>query len=99
MLISYPGELFMRMMKMMMIPLVISSMIAGTSSLNAKANGRIALRTLIYFASTKFLNVAFGIFLAVTFRPGNAVSRESVGNSGSGSAGLMDSILDLGRYI
>ena len=35
-LISYPGELFMRLLKLMILPLVIASLITGSASLNAK---------------------------------------------------------------
>lgn len=33
MLISYPGELFMRLLKLMILPLVIASLISGEFSL------------------------------------------------------------------
>ncbi|XP_061380449.1 excitatory amino acid transporter isoform X3 [Danaus plexippus] len=36
MIISYPGELFMRLLKLMILPLIIASLIAGSASLNAK---------------------------------------------------------------
>ncbi|XP_034473991.1 excitatory amino acid transporter isoform X2 [Drosophila innubila] len=100
MLISYPGELFMRVLKLMILPLVISSLIAGSASLNAKMNGKIALRTLIYFASTSLFNAALGIALVLLIHPGNpdlhnaddrATDRKSVK--------LLDSLLDLGRNI
>ena len=35
-MIAYPGELFMRLLKLMILPLVIASLIAGSASLNAK---------------------------------------------------------------
>lgn len=39
-LISYPGELFMRILKLIILPLIISSLVAGSASLNAKMNGK-----------------------------------------------------------
>ena len=36
--IGYPGELFMRLIKMMTLPLVIASLITGSASLNAKGS-------------------------------------------------------------
>eukprot|EP00095_Tigriopus_kingsejongensis_P005935 maker-scaffold316_size209483-snap-gene-1.34 protein:Tk05935 transcript:maker-scaffold316_size209483-snap-gene-1.34-mRNA-1 annotation:"excitatory amino acid transporter 2-like" len=47
--IAYPGELFMRLLKLMILPLIIASLITGAASLNAKMNGMIALRTIVYF--------------------------------------------------
>ena len=37
-MIAYPGELFMRLLKLMILPLVIASLIAGSASLNAKVS-------------------------------------------------------------
>ena len=35
-MVAYPGELFMRLLKLMILPLVIASLITGSASLNAK---------------------------------------------------------------
>ena len=45
-LLAYPGELFMRLLKLMILPLIIASLITGAASLNAKMNGMIAMRTM-----------------------------------------------------
>lgn len=98
MLISYPGELFMRLLKLMILPLVISSLIAGSASLNAKMNGKIALRTFIYFASTSLFNAALGIALVLLIHPGNPDLHSAGGMATDRKAvKLLDSLLDLGR--
>ncbi|EDV30779.2 uncharacterized protein Dana_GF14874, isoform A [Drosophila ananassae] len=100
MLISYPGELFMRVLKLMILPLVISSLIAGSASLNAKMNGKIALRTLVYFASTSFFNAALGIALVLLIHPGNPDLHNAEDRSTDKRAvNLLDSLLDLGRNV
>ncbi|XP_016944968.2 excitatory amino acid transporter isoform X1 [Drosophila suzukii] len=100
MLISYPGELFMRVLKLMILPLVISSLIAGSASLNAKMNGKIALRTLVYFASTSFFNAALGIALVLLIHPGNPDLHNADDRSSDRRAvNLLDSLLDLGRNV
>ena len=43
-MIAYPGELFMRLLKLMILPLVIASLIAGSASLNAKVGANLDLR-------------------------------------------------------
>ncbi|XP_053672499.1 excitatory amino acid transporter [Anopheles nili] len=104
MLIAYPGELFMRVLKLMILPLVIASLISGSSSLNAKLNGKIALRTFTYFLSTSLLNAILGTVLALTIHPGNpnensVVRDHSAKENRAKTVNLMDSVLDLGRNI
>uniref|UniRef100_A0A1A9ZW30 Amino acid transporter n=1 Tax=Glossina pallidipes TaxID=7398 RepID=A0A1A9ZW30_GLOPL len=101
MLISYPGELFMRILKLMILPLVISSLIAGSASLNARMNGKIALRTLVYFASTSLLNAILGIALVTLIHPGDPDLHNSIDRSTDRRAAvnLLDSLLDLGRNV
>lgn len=100
-IISYPGELFMRILKLLILPLIISSLIAGSASLNAKLNGRIAIRTLLYFLVTSSLNAALGVLLAVLFHPGRDDSKIKVARTvdSKGGSTVLDSFLDLGRNI
>lgn len=98
MLISYPGELFMRILKLMILPLVISSLIAGSASLNARMNGRIALRTLVYFAMTSFFNAFLGICLVLLIHPGDpGMHNGGIIAADRKNVNLLDSLLDLGR--
>lgn len=99
-LISYPGELFMRILKLLILPLIISSLIAGSASLNARMNGRIAVRTLIYFATTSLFNAFLGICLVLLIHPGNAEMHKNSNRAvGSETTSLLDSLLDLGRQV
>ncbi|XP_011055331.1 PREDICTED: excitatory amino acid transporter isoform X1 [Acromyrmex echinatior] len=100
MLISYPGELFMRLLKLMILPLVIASLISGSASLNARMNGMIAVRTLVYFILTSLLNAVLGVALVLVIHPGNPGIRESIGPSHHARAvNILDSLLDLGRNM
>lgn len=90
----------MRVCKLMLLPLVFSSLIAGTSSLSGKMSGRIALRTVIFFACTNVINVLYGMSLGlIVFRTVGAdqTMGEHTANA-STSLGLRDSLMDLGRY-
>ncbi|CAG9859990.1 unnamed protein product [Phyllotreta striolata] len=100
-LISYPGELYMRALKLLILPLVISSLISGTASLNAKLNGKIALRTFTCFFLTSCFNSLLGVLLAVLIRPGHINVGISVGDAvgNNEKASVMDSLLDLGRNV
>ncbi|KAL3267924.1 hypothetical protein HHI36_007063 [Cryptolaemus montrouzieri] len=103
-LVSYPGEIFMRILKLIILPLIISSLIAGSASLNARLNGRIAIRTLIYFLITSVINAILGVILAVTLRPGDpdlklGLYEISEYQEPKSTSSVLDSLLDLGRNI
>ena len=78
-LINYPGELFMRLLKLMILPLVIASLITGSASLNAKMSGMIAVRTLLYFITTSLLAAVIGLILVVAIHPGDASLKFQLG--------------------
>lgn len=98
-LMSYPGELFMRILKLIILPLIISSLIAGSASLNARLNGRIALRTLVYFLITSIINAVLGVILASAIHPGDPGLKATKTNDNTPKrvSSVLDSLLDLGR--
>ncbi|XP_069175892.1 excitatory amino acid transporter-like isoform X2 [Procambarus clarkii] len=104
-LISYPGELFIRMLKLMILPLIIASLIAGSASLNARMNGRIVVRTIFYFLATSLLNALLGVLLVVAIHPGSPLAKQALtqglqsSSSGSSTVNILDGFLDLGRNI
>lgn len=71
MLIGFAGELFMSMLKMLILPLIVASLICALASLDAKATGRVGRRALVYYLSTTILAVILGIVLVVSIQPGN----------------------------
>lgn len=72
--------------------------ILGSASLNARMNGMIAVRTLVYFILTSLLNAVLGVVLVLVIHPGNPGIRESIGPSHHARAvNILDSLLDLGR--
>eukprot|EP00088_Acartia_fossae_P066856 TRINITY_DN8307_c0_g1_i1.p1 TRINITY_DN8307_c0_g1~~TRINITY_DN8307_c0_g1_i1.p1 ORF type:complete len:522 (+),score=142.21 TRINITY_DN8307_c0_g1_i1:372-1937(+) len=98
-LIAYPGELFMRLLKLMILPLVIASLITGAASLNAKMNGMIALRTMIYFITTSLLAALVGLVLVIIVHPGDPLTRADLGQGQQEEkkVSILDNFLDLGR--
>lgn len=103
-LLSYPGELFIRMLKLMILPLVIASLISGSASLNANLNGSIVAKTVGYFLATSFFNAILGILLAIAIQPGSGLAGQSLTDvyqksSSTNNANIMDGFLDLGRNL
>lgn len=83
----------------MILPLIITSLISGSASLNMKTNNKIAVRTLVYFLTTSIFNAFLGICLVVAIHPGNPNLKNIVEGQAKiqGSTNLLDSLLDLGR--
>jgi Na+/H+-dicarboxylate symporter len=100
-LLSYPGELFMRLLKLMILPLVIASLITGAASLNAKMNGMIALRTIVFFMVTSLLAACVGLVLVIAIHPGTPEIKAVVGsgNQQERKIEILDNFLDLGRNV
>ena len=100
-LLGFPGELFIRMLQMLILPLIIFSLIAGLGSLEAKVAGSLGWKTVLYYFSTTLLAIILGIILVVTIKPGGRGQEFECDNSTSASHGdldTLDSILDLFRY-
>ncbi|KAH9490904.1 Excitatory amino acid transporter 2 [Bulinus truncatus] len=100
MLISFPGDVLMRMLKMLIVPLIISSMITGLASLDAKNSGRMGLRAIVYYLSTTFIAIILGIILVLSIHPGEydgGVRKRSKKKKYTPSS--LDAFLDLIRNI
>ncbi|KAK9849386.1 hypothetical protein WJX84_010959 [Apatococcus fuscideae] len=71
-LIGLPGEILLRLLKMLVLPLVAGSMIAGVCSLRGSGGSmaRVARLTLAYYALTTVAAVLLGILLVILIQPG-----------------------------
>ena len=98
MYLQFPGEMLMRMLKMLILPIILSSLIAGIAGIDAKTCGRMGLRTICYFATTTLMAVVLGIILAVTIQPGVGADSSKLKRYGSAiKLNSADAFLDLIR--
>jgi len=68
------GDMFIRLLKMIIIPLILASMVAGIVSLgDVRRLGRIGLKTFVYYMATTLLAVGVGLVLVNLMRPGVGV--------------------------
>lgn len=96
MYISFPGEIFLRMLKMIILPLIVSSIIVAVAVLDNKSTGRLGKRALIYYMSTTILAVILGIILVSSIKPG---ATKTAGKSEEQQhVEAVHSIFDLIRY-
>lgn len=72
------GDLFMQLIKMVVIPMVFFSLVGGGASLgNSKSAGKIGIVTFIYYAVTTVISVAIGLLFGELFKPGAGISLET----------------------
>jgi Na+/H+-dicarboxylate symporter len=90
------GDLFLAALKMMIVPLVASSMIVGVSSLgDIRRLGRLGLLTLAYYLTTTLIAVVIGLLLVNLFRPGAGVQAAAVFDRALGDYSFLDVIRGL----
>jgi Na+/H+-dicarboxylate symporter len=69
--VRWLGDLFLRALKMIIVPLVLTSMIAGVSNLGeSKSLGRIGLKATIFFLSTGLIAILTGLIFVNIIQPG-----------------------------
>ncbi|XP_063003437.1 excitatory amino acid transporter 5-like [Elgaria multicarinata webbii] len=73
---SFPGELLMRMLKMLILPLITSSLMSGLATMDSKVCGKMGVITITYYLWTTFLAVTTGIVLVIIIHPGAAAQKE-----------------------
>jgi dicarboxylate/amino acid:cation (Na+ or H+) symporter, DAACS family len=68
------GALFLRLLLMVVIPLVFSSLVVGVASIgDVRQLGRVAAKSFAYTLVISAISVAIGLTLANTIRPGDRV--------------------------
>jgi Na+/H+-dicarboxylate symporter len=68
------GVLFIRLIRMIVVPLVFASLFVGTASLgDIKKLGRIGLKTIGYYLCTTAIAIVIGLLLATTVKPGSGL--------------------------
>lgn len=81
------GDLFMQLIKMVVVPLVLFSLVGGAASLGQSSSaGKIGALTFIYYGVTTAVAVAIGLLFSEIFQPGAGIDMASL----SGAAVQVD---------
>ncbi|XP_036445152.1 solute carrier family 1 member 9 [Colossoma macropomum] len=101
MLVSFPGDILMRMLKMLILPLIISSLITGLAGLDARSSGRMGTRAMVYYMSTTVIAAVLGVILVLSIHPGNPKLRATQVSTGpkDQEVSSLDAFLDLIRNL
>lgn len=92
------GTIFMNMIKMIIVPLVFSSLVIGVCSLgDVKKIGRIGAKTMAYYLGTTAFAIVLGLILAIIIQPGAGVNMPADGVKAAAKAAppIMKVIIDI----
>ncbi len=68
------GDLFIRLLKMIVVPVVFLSLVTGAASIAPSHLGRVGFKTLIFYLATSAFAVTIGLVLATLVSPGEGFS-------------------------
>ena len=69
------SDIFINLLKMLIVPLVFFSLVSGISSLgNLKSIGNISLKTITLYLITTAIAVSLSLFIGAIFQPGSGVN-------------------------
>lgn len=68
--LALPGQLFLKLVQMIMIPLIFASIIRGIASNDPEQLKKMGLGVVLYFVFTTIISVGIGTVLATVFEPG-----------------------------
>lgn len=95
--IKWAGDIFLRGLRMIVIPLVFTSIALGVAGMgNSAALGRIAGKTILYYIVTTAIAAAIGLTLVNIVKPGvgaNLNLAEKVTSIGTGEVSFIDQIV------
>jgi Na+/H+-dicarboxylate symporter len=70
-LVTWMGELFLRALQMIIIPLILTSIISGVTNIGDAGNlGRLGLKTISYYVSTSLFAIVTGLVFVNLIKPG-----------------------------
>jgi Na+/H+-dicarboxylate symporter len=71
--LSTLGEIFLRLLQMLVFPLIITTLIAGVVSISPQRLGRIGLKVFAFYLLTSALAITIGLSVALMISPGSGL--------------------------
>jgi len=70
------GDIFIRLIKMIVVPIVLSSIIVAIAGVgDLQSVGKLGAKSLLYFIAVTFVAIAVGLISANIFQPGSGLNR------------------------
>lgn len=67
------GDIFIRLLKMIVVPVILFSLISGAASIAPSKLGRVGIKIIAFYMATSALSVSLGLFFANLIQPGNGL--------------------------
>ena len=96
MYLGFAGDMLLSMLKCMIIPLIVTSLMSGMAAIPGAASGRLGGLAVLYYMVTTIMAVLLGILLVTTIKPGDKVDHDQEGDE-DGLVEPVDALLDLLR--
>lgn len=93
--VNFVGEIFLRMLKSLILPLIISSLISAIANIDLSLSRKIATKAIVYYVVTTFLAITLGVVMVVTIKPGDSSFEHDNEESISRNITTVDTLLDL----
>lgn len=95
---KFLGDLFVRLLKMIVVPVILFSLVAGVASITPSRLGKVGIKILLYYLFTSAIAVIIGLVFANIFRPGlgfNVVGDVAIKGKESGAPTLVQTLLNI----
>ena len=92
------GDIFIRLLKMIVVPVIFLSLVTGAASIEPSKLGRVGLKTLVFYIATSVVAVVIGLVLANIFHPGlgfNVMGEAGIVGKAASSPSLSQVLLNI----
>ena len=77
--VSWIGVIFLKALKMIIIPLILMSIISGIANIGSAGNlGRLGLKTILYYLMTSTAAIIVGLFFVNLIHPGEGIDKNFI---------------------
>lgn len=100
MYVNLVGDLFLRVIKAIILPLIVTSLISAVGSLEMSMSKKIGGMAIVYYITTTIIAVMEGVALVITVQPGKRSNDDQMStDSQKANVTTADTLLDLIRNI
>jgi len=94
------GDLFLRLLQMLVVPLIVSSLITGVTGMgDLRTLGSIGGRAMVFYLTTSFIAILTGMFMVNLIRPGEGAELALLEEGAAGSLVLPEAPSGIGVVL